>query len=199
MTRTTRNRAKRILWTCALSSLFALVCASSSAAHNGPPYPIITDQRVGPCIVSLWTHPDVGTGTFFVMVDPLPGGSVPKDLTIKIGVLPESGRLPEVVYSTRHEDLRGQVEFKTEVQFDQQEYWKVRLILTSSAGNGETFCQSVSDSARLWTVGFAAVLAAVSGRGLFVGYCHSETAKASATASCAAELDSYLACASFFV
>jgi len=30
-------------------------------AHNGPPFPIIENQRVGPCVISLWTHPDVGT------------------------------------------------------------------------------------------------------------------------------------------
>jgi len=52
-------------------------------------------------------------------------------------VQPVSGRLPEVVYSAWPENQRGQVEFKTEVQFDQQEYWKVRLILASSAGGGE--------------------------------------------------------------
>jgi hypothetical protein len=114
-----------------------MVCATSVNAHNGPPFPIITDQRVGPCIISLWTHPDVGLGTFFVMVDPLPGGSVPKDLKIQIGVQPVSGRLPEVVYSAWPENQRGQVEFKTEVQFDQQEYWKVHLILASAAGGGE--------------------------------------------------------------
>ena len=66
-----------------------------------------------------------------------PGGSVPKDLKIQIGVQPVSGRLPEVVYSAWPENQRGQVEFKTEVQFDQQEYWKVHLILASAAGGGE--------------------------------------------------------------
>jgi hypothetical protein len=105
--------------------------------HNGPPFPIITDQRLGPSVISLWTHPDVGLGTFFVMVDPPPGGSVPKDLKIQIGVQPVSGRLAEVVYLAWPENQRGPVEFKTEVPFDQQEVWKVRLILTSSAGGGE--------------------------------------------------------------
>ena len=114
-----------------------MLCAPRAAAHNGPPFPIITDQRVGPCIISLWTHPDIGTGTFFVMVDPVPGGSIPKDLKIQIGVQPVSGRLREAVYSAWVEDLRGQVEYKTEVQFDQQELWNVRLVLSSSAGGGE--------------------------------------------------------------
>jgi len=137
MTRTGKLRARSELFACFPAILLAMLCVTSANAHNGPPFPIITDQRVGPCIISLWTHPDVGLGTFFVMVDPLPGGTVPKDLKIQIRVQPVSGRLPEVVYSAWPENQRGQVEFKTEVQFDQQEYWKVRLILASSAGGGE--------------------------------------------------------------
>jgi hypothetical protein len=73
------------------------------------------------------------------MVDPVPGSVVPKDLKIQVGVQPISGRLAEAVYSAWPENQRGQVEFKTEVQFDQQEYWKVHLTLTSSAGSGEAF------------------------------------------------------------
>jgi hypothetical protein len=137
MKRPGRRRALSTLFACLTASLLAIVFAPGALAHNGPPFPIITDQRVGPCIISLWTHPDVGLGTFFVMVDPLPGGSVPKDLKIAIGVQPVSGRLAEAVYSAWPENQRGQVEFKSEVQFDQQEYWKVRLILASSAGGGE--------------------------------------------------------------
>jgi hypothetical protein len=124
-------------------AMLTLVCAVNGLAHNGPPFPIITDQRVGPFLVSLWTHPDLGTGTFFVLVDPPPGGSVPKDLKIQIGVQPATGRLPEAVYSAWLEDLRGQVEYKAEAQFDQQENWKVRLTLASSLGGGELFSQVV--------------------------------------------------------
>src|SRR5271165_7000145 len=82
-----------------VSTCFAVVLwlLSPARAHNGPPFPIIENQTVGPCVVSLWTHPDVGTGTFFVLVDPLPGSRIPDDLKISIGVQPESGRLPEVI------------------------------------------------------------------------------------------------------
>src|SRR3984893_4250354 len=105
--------------------------------HNGPPFPILVDQRVGPCIVSLWTHPDVGVGTFFVMVDATPGTSIPSELKIDLGIQPVSGRLAEVIYPTRRENLRGQVEYKTEVNFDRQEFWRARLIVHSSQGDGE--------------------------------------------------------------
>ena len=106
-------------------------------AHNGPPFPIIENKKVGPCVVSLWTHPDVGTGTFFVLVDPLPGGKIPDDLRIGIGVQPESGRLPEVVYTAARDDSRGQIEYETLAKFDRDEFWRIRLVLESSQGSGE--------------------------------------------------------------
>jgi len=140
---TDNHRVLRTLLACLLAGAFSMFSAENAAAHNGPPFPIITDQRVGPYIISLWTHPDLGTGLFFVMVDPLPGGTIPKDLKVQIGVQPASGRLAEVVYSAWLQDLRGQVEYKTEVQFDQQENWSVRLILASSAGGGEAISQVV--------------------------------------------------------
>jgi len=108
-----------------------------AGAHNGPPFPIIENRAVGPCIVSLWTHPDVGTGTFFVLIDPLPGGSIPGDLKISIGIQPESGRLAEVIYPTEKDDSRGQLEYKTSAEFDRDEFWRVRLIVASSQGKGE--------------------------------------------------------------
>src|SRR5215831_3944560 len=87
----------------------ALLCSlpESARAHNGPPFPIIENRRIGPCVVALWTHPDVGTGTFFVLVDPAPGGKIPADLTVSIGVQPESGRLKEVVYPTERDNSGG--------------------------------------------------------------------------------------------
>jgi hypothetical protein len=121
-----------VWWTLFVSSLPA-------SAHNGPPFPILENQKVGPCIISLWTHPDVGTGTFFVMVDPLPGGAIPGDLKVQIGVQPESGRLPEVLYNAERDGTRGQVDYKTLVQFDRDEFWKVRLVIESARARGEAF------------------------------------------------------------
>jgi hypothetical protein len=124
----------------AAAMLFGLLFVSVPAkAHNGPPFPIIENQKVGPCVIALWTHPDVGTGTFFVIVDPVPGGTIPNDLKIEIGVQPESGRLPEVVYTLERDDTRGQVQYKTLTQFDRDEFWRVRLVLESAQGRGEAF------------------------------------------------------------
>jgi hypothetical protein len=118
--------------------LFA-VSATPAAAHNGPPFPIIEGKRVGPCIIALWTHPDVGTGTFFVILDPPKGGSIPQDLRIEIGIQPVSGRLKEVRYTAQRENLRGQVQYSTQVYFDADEIWRVHLLLHSAGGDGEAF------------------------------------------------------------
>jgi hypothetical protein len=138
-------KAKRVLQrteraAIALILVFAL-CARPVFAHNGPPFPIVTDQTVGPVVLSLWTHPDVGTGTFFVLINPQPGKTLPNDLKFSIGIAPASGRLPEVIYPMWVEKNRTQPEFKNEVQFDQDEMWKVRLILTSAEGNAEATAQ----------------------------------------------------------
>jgi hypothetical protein len=120
-------------------SMLWLLFAVPASAHNGPPFPIIENRRVGPSVISLWTHPDVGTGTFFVFVEPVAGGRVPKDLKVQIGVQPESGRLPEVVYTANRDDSGGQLQYKAVVEFDRDEFWRVHLILDSSQGRGEEF------------------------------------------------------------
>ena len=72
------------------------------------------------------------------MVDAAPGSAIPSDLKIDLGIQPVSGRLAEVIYPTRRQNLRGQLEYKTEVNFDRQEFWRARLILHSSQGDGES-------------------------------------------------------------
>jgi hypothetical protein len=96
------------------------------------------DQKVGPCIVSVWTDPDVGTGTFFIITSAPPGGSLPQDLKVQVAVQPVNGRLAEVSYPAEREALKDQVQFKSLVQFDNQELWRVRIQLHSAQGDGET-------------------------------------------------------------
>jgi hypothetical protein len=120
-----------------LFTIIALIPVSTSA-HDGPPFPLIVDQRVGPCLVSVWTDPDVGTGTFFIIASPLPGGSLPEDIKIEVLVQPVNGRLAEVSYPAERDATRDHVQFKSLVQFDNQELWRVRIKLHSAQGDGET-------------------------------------------------------------
>jgi hypothetical protein len=41
------------------SAACALLCLGASLhAHDGPPFPIVSDQPAGPYVVSIWTDPD---------------------------------------------------------------------------------------------------------------------------------------------
>jgi hypothetical protein len=131
------NRSKSAGVSVGLLIVLLLVWPTPVGAHSGPPFPIIENKKVGPCIVALWTHPDVGTGAFYVFVDPGPGGTIPDDLKIKIGVQPVTGRLPEKFYEAAHVKSRGQVEYNAQADFDRQELWRVRLVIESSQGGGE--------------------------------------------------------------
>lgn len=120
-----------------LACILVLFIPSLVAAHDGPPFPIVVDQPVGPCIISVWTDPDIGEGSFFVITQPLPNTSIPNDLTVQISVQPMSGRLPEATYTAVREKLSGQVQYKAMVKFDVQEMWRVRVTLQSAQGTGE--------------------------------------------------------------
>lgn len=118
--------------------ILVLATISQASAHNGPPFAIVMDRKVGPCIISVWTHPDVGIGKVYVMVDPPKAGSIPKDLKVALGIQPVSRRLSEVLYATHLESLHGQAEYQADVNFDAQEIWRVRVVLESSQGHGDT-------------------------------------------------------------
>jgi hypothetical protein len=130
------NRSISIVRLAAMTAL-PLLFALPARAHNGPPFPIIENRKMAGCVISLWTHPDIGTGTFFVLIDPVPGGKLPDDLKVEIGVQPESGRLAEVIYPAVRSDSRGQVEYNASAEFDRDEFYRVRLVLRSSQGTDE--------------------------------------------------------------
>ena len=113
------------------------LCASPAAAHVGPPFPIVNDYRASDCVLSLWTHPDVGIGTFFVVVEPQSSRKIPADLKMTLGVRPVSGRLPEATYPMVRDSSYGQTKFNAAIPFDRQEMWRIHLVTTSSTGNGD--------------------------------------------------------------
>jgi hypothetical protein len=122
--------------------LCAAVCllfpfSNSVFAHDGPPYPVIVDKNVGPSLLSVWADPDVGTGTFFITLEPVAGGSLPSDVKVDIAVQPVSGRLEEARYTALRDPSNRRTQFKGEVPFDSQERWRVRVLLESSQGSGE--------------------------------------------------------------
>ena len=113
-----------------IAFVFFAVCFCTQAwAHIGPPYPIMQNRKVGPFNVEVWSNPDVGTGSFYIIVDPPKGSAltVPTDMKVQVAVQPASKRLPVAVYNAWREKLLDQVEFKTIVPFDKEETWHVHI------------------------------------------------------------------------
>lgn len=97
--------------------------------HSGPPFPILVDQRVGPYVASVWTDPDIGTGTFFVILEAPKGGSLPAKAAVRIGVQPVTKRLPEVFYEAEPQSVKEGARYFTQVKFDQGGMWHTRILI----------------------------------------------------------------------
>lgn len=123
----------------ALVASLAVVCASAPRlhAHAGPPFPVIVDRPVGPYVVSVWTDPDIGTGTFFVIFEARDDREPPPLDRVRIGVQPESGRLDEVFVDAEPQRVRHGARYYAEVGFDRQEDWRVRVVIAGRDGGGE--------------------------------------------------------------
>jgi hypothetical protein len=120
------------------AALLLLGASAPAWAHIGPPYPIMQNRKIGSLTVTVWSNPDVGTGSFYIIVDPPKGASVPSDMKVRVAVQPISGRLPEKSYGAWRERLFDRVEFKTMVPFDKEETWRIRVLISSAQVSGET-------------------------------------------------------------
>jgi hypothetical protein len=115
--------------------LLLLLIPWPASAHQGPPFPVLVDKKTGPYTASVWTDPDVGTGTFFVILE---GHPIVPGTRVRIAVQPVTGRLPEAVY-----EAEPQVEgrYLAKVPFDKQEMWRTRVLVDSAQGGGELVTQ----------------------------------------------------------
>lgn len=124
-------------WNTMILGLCLAVFAPETQAHEGPPFPIIVDEQVGPYLVSVWTDPDIGTGTFFIIMEPISDDGLPEITYVQVGVEPVSGRLEEEIYTAESQPVRYGARYYTEVQFDQGEMWKVRVVIEGPGWGGE--------------------------------------------------------------
>ena len=117
--------------------LVLLLSTATAWAHEGPPFPILVDQKAGPYVASVWTDPDVGTGIFFVVLEPQEGRALPAKTRVRIGLQPASKRLPEAVYEAEAQRVRQGARYYAEAPLDKAEMWRVRVLLESPEGGGE--------------------------------------------------------------
>ncbi len=114
---------------------------SVALAHKGPPFPLIVDAIVGPYKASVWTDPDIGTGTFYVILESREDAPWVDPTAIRVAVRPVSGRLPEVSYDAEPERVRTGARYVALVEFDRGEFWDVRVTIDSPSGGGELTSQ----------------------------------------------------------
>ena len=80
-------------------------------AHSGPPFPIVSDQAIGPYVVSIWTDPDTtddgsAGGQFWVRVHPsVNGRQLPEDTRAIVTITPMNREGP--VRSASTSPVRG--------------------------------------------------------------------------------------------
>jgi len=95
----------------------AIVAAATMAtrAHSGPPFPIVTDARHGPYVISIWTDPDATDdrtpgGQFWIVLAPAARGvTLPRDTRASVSVRPLGSSSHDAVQSATAEPVNGDV------------------------------------------------------------------------------------------
>lgn len=114
-----------------------LAAAPAATAHEGPPFPLIVDRPLGPWKVSVWADPDIGIGTFIVVLEPRGERALPPGTRVRVGVRPVSGRLPESLHEAEPQEVRYGERHVAEVPFDRGELWDIRFLVEGPGGGGE--------------------------------------------------------------
>jgi hypothetical protein len=106
-------------------------------AHAGAPYPVLLEEPAGPYLVSALADPDVGGGTFYVLVAMRGGEVLPRDTEVMVAVAPQDGHAGEMVYVAQRDQTRYGERYVAEVPFDSEGLWTTRLAVKGSAGHEE--------------------------------------------------------------
>ncbi len=122
-----------------LVTVWIAACGRAAGAHDGPPFPIVSDQRAGAYIVSIWTDPDAtddgsAGGQFWVQLQLAEGeAAVPAATRATVGVRPVVRTAP--MLSARTEPVRGDVSNQfAAVVIDREERFAVEVTIDGPAG-----------------------------------------------------------------
>ena len=116
-----------------------LAVARPASAHDGPPYPIASNQLLGAYRISVWTDPDTtddGTagGQFWVMIDaPRAGAMVPSDVTVVVTIRPLDRAGEPVMASAAPTGADPSRQFAA-LRMDHEGRFAVRVDVESAAG-----------------------------------------------------------------
>jgi hypothetical protein len=103
--------------------------------------------------------PDVGQGTFYILVELPDGGATPQGTQVTVAVKPEDGHEAESAHPAERQQTRYGERFVAKVPFSSEGQWQVRLIVQGPAGRGETtFPIQVTPSGLGWLATVACLL-----------------------------------------
>lgn len=139
--------------------MWLLVQPTTAQAHVGAPYPVLLEEPVGPYIASALADPDVGKGTFYILVALPDGQPPPAGTNVTVWVKPDDGHRPEAGYLAEHQQTRYGERFVAEVPFDAEGHWQVQIAIEGAAGKGEaSFPVRVTPSGIGWLATLACLL-----------------------------------------
>jgi hypothetical protein len=111
-------------------------------AHNGPPFPVITDRAIGKYIVSLWADPDASDegdadARFWVLIKPAAAGSpLPSDTTVQISIWPIERR-EAALTQTAHTDANAPTRRTAAFVIDHEGKYGVKATIAGALGPAE--------------------------------------------------------------
>jgi hypothetical protein len=130
-----------------LASIGALVLLPHGAiAHDGPPFPIVSNQISGPYSISVWTDPDTTDdrtpgGQFWVTLEPAGGvKAVPAGTTATVSIRPldRSGTAREGRAAAASGDVGRQF---VALVMDHEGRFAVRVTVDGPSGRGQVESQ----------------------------------------------------------
>ena len=132
-----------------LAAYLLLVASIALEAHNGPPFPVITDRTVGNYVISLWADPDASDdgdadGRFWVVVNPAAKGTaLPADTVVRIAIWPAK-HLEAIRTETAVADDREPSRRSAAFAIDREGKFGVKATIAGSLGAAEL--ESVVDA-----------------------------------------------------
>jgi hypothetical protein len=111
------------------------------AAHDGPPFPIVSTRTAGPYTISVWTDPDTtddGTagGQFWVTLEAAGGGTVPAGTIATVSIRPLDRSGPPLEERTAPVGRDAGRQFAALVM-DHEGRFAVRVIVDGPAGRAQ--------------------------------------------------------------
>lgn len=123
-----------------------ILATAALAAHDGPPFPIVSDRRVGPYSISVWTDPDAtddgsAGGQFWVTVERADAkGALPPDTAARVSIRP-LGR-PGEELSADATPVRGDISNQfAAIRMDHEGPFAVRATVTGALGTSTVDAQ----------------------------------------------------------